>query len=432
MKTREIETSNRPTQITLSILGEIFRTHPNPEFAVRLWNGTTWRRDASLPCRFTLVLTHPGALRKMLDTPAELTMAEAFIFGDVDIEGDVESACALADYLRTLDWSVPEKVRMGLRVHALPKDGKHPAGRHPAEVHGSIHSEERDRQAVSYHYDTSNEFFSLWLDKQMVYSCAYFRSPDDDIDTAQEQKLEYICRKLRLRPGDRLLDIGCGWGGLAMYAARTYQVRVLGVTLSRRQAELAAARIQQAGLSDMCQVELRDYREIDQPAGFDKLVSVGMFEHVGEVRLPQFFYQSWRLLRPGGVFLNHGIAQNSTYVRTPGPSFSDRYVFPDGETIPIETTLGIAAKIGFELRDVESLREHYALTLRRWVTRLEAHHDEAIAATDETTYRVWRLFMAGSAYGFTKGRLNVYQTLLAKPDDGRSGLPLRRADWYTA
>ncbi len=430
MRTRETEASNRPTQITLSILGELFRACPNPEFAVRLWNGTTWRPDASLPSRFTLVLTYPGALRRMLDPPTELTMAEAYIFGDIDIDGDIEAACFLGDYLRSVEWSVPEKIRLGLRLHTLPKNGNEPVGRHAAKVHGSLHSEGRDRQAVSYHYDTSNDFFSLWLDNQMIYSAAYFKTPEDDIDTAQEQKLDYICRKLRLRSGERLLDIGCGWGGLVMFAARAYKVHVLGVTVSNRQAEFAAARIQEAGLSDMCKVEIRDYREIDQPAGFDKLVSVGMFEHVGESRLPQYFYQAWRLLRPGGVFLNHGISLNPTDVSLPGPSFSDRYVFPDSETVPIATTLGIAGKSGFEVRDVESFREHYALTLRRWVARLEAHHEEATRATDETTYRIWRLFMAGSAHGFTKGKLNVYQTLLVKPDNGLSGLPLSRSDWY--
>jgi cyclopropane-fatty-acyl-phospholipid synthase len=368
----------------------------------------------------------------MLEPPTELTMAEAYIFGDIDIEGCAEDACSLGEYLQDLEWSVPEKIRMGMRMYSLPKEGIVSSGRHAADVHGSKHSEERDRQAVSYHYDTSNDFFSLWLDKEMVYSAAYFRNPADDIDTAQEQKLDYICRKLRLRQGEHLLDIGSGWGGLVMYAARKFGAHVLGVTISRRQAELAGARIQQAGLSHLCKVELRDYREIDQPSGFDKIVSIGMFEHVGKTHLPQYFYQAWRLLRPGGVFLNHGVARNSLAPSEPGPSFSSRYVFPDSETVPIETTLAIAGKSGFELRDVESLREHYALTLRQWVNRLERCHEEAVKATDETTYRIWRLFMAGSAYGFVKGRLNVYQTLLAKPDDGVSGLPLRRSDWYTS
>lgn len=432
MKTREVETSSRPSQITLSILGELFRTHPSPEFAVRLWNGTTWRPDATLPCRFTLVLTHPGGLRKMLDTPTDLAMGEAFIYGDIDIEGSMEAAFTLRDYLRDLGWSVPEKIRFGLRLHSLPKNGGETEESHAADVQGNVHSEERDRQAVSYHYDTSNEFFSLWLDKRMVYSAGYFKTPEDDIDTAQEQKLDYICRKLRLRPGDRLLDIGCGWGGLVMYAAQKHGVHVLGITLSKHQAELAAARIQQAGLSDLCKVEVRDYREIDQPSGFDKVVSVGMLEHVGAAHLPQYFYQVWRLVRPGGVFLNHAIARNPLDVAKSGPSFSDRYVFPDGETVPTGTSLEIAEKAGFEVRDVESLREHYALTLRRWVTRLEKQHDKAIEATDETTYRIWRLFMSGSAYGFTRGNLNLYQTLLSKPDGGASRLPLTRADWYVA
>jgi cyclopropane-fatty-acyl-phospholipid synthase len=430
MKSHEVETTSRSTQVTLSILGELLRTHPNPEFAVRLWTGTTWRPDSTLPCRFTLVLTHPGALRKLLDPPNELSMAEAYIFGDVDIEGSVEAACAFGEYLQGMEWGVPEKIRMGLRLHSLPREESTLAGRPAAHIHGSKHSEERDREAVSYHYDTSNEFFNLWLDKEMIYSAAYFRSPEDDIDTAQEQKLDYICRKLRLHAGEHILDIGCGWGGLAMYAARHYGVHVLGVTLSHRQAELGAARIRQAGLSHLCRVEIRDYREIDQPSGFDKLVSVGMFEHVGESHLPQFFYQAWRLLRPGGVFLNHGVTSNPLHTPHAGPSFVNRYVFPDSETIPIETTLGIAGKSGFEVRDVESLREHYALTLRRWVTLLERRHEEAILATDETTYRIWRLFMAGCAYGFAKGRLNLYQVLFSKPDDGVSGLPLRRVEWY--
>jgi cyclopropane-fatty-acyl-phospholipid synthase len=430
MRPREVATPHRPSQITISILGELFRTCPRPEFSVRLWNGTTWRLDPGLPCRHTLVLTHPGALRTMLDPPSELNMAESYIFGDIDIEGSIEDACSLAEYLQNLEWKVPEKLRLALRLHALPKNGHGSTGRHQAVVHGSVHSEARDRQAVSYHYDTSNEFFSLWLDKWMVYSSAYFETPEDDIDTAQEQKLDYVCRKLRLRAGERLLDIGCGWGGLVMHAARTYGAHVLGVTISSRQAELARARIQQAGLSDLCKIETRDYREIDQPSGFDKIVSVGMFEHVGASHLPQYFYQAWRLLRPGGVFLNHGIARNALEKTHSGPSFAKRYVFPDGETVPIETTLTVAAKSGFELRDVENLREHYALTLRRWVARLEQHHEEAVSATDETTYRIWRLFMAGAAHHFAKGRLNVFQTLFSKPDDGASGLPLRRSDWY--
>ena len=216
-----------------------------------------------------------------------------------------------------------------------------------------------------------------------------------------------------------------------MHAAAHYGVDATGITLSQPQADLASQRIAAAGLADCCRVEVRDYRQMGEPEGYDALVSVGMFEHVGAALLPTYFAQALRLLRSGGVFLNHGIASRATDKPQPGPSFSDTYVFPDGELVPINVTLDAAEEAGFEVRDVESLREHYALTLRHWVRRLETHHDQALQFVDEPTYRVWRLFMSGSAHGFSVGRINVYQTLLVKPDEcGRSNLPLTRADWY--
>ncbi len=208
-------------------------------------------------------------------------------------------------------------------------------------------------------------------------------------------------------------------------------MEALGITLSEPQAEWANRRIREEGLEDRARVEVLDYREVTDWEGFDKLVSVGMFEHVGEALLPTYFEQAFKLLKPGGVFLNHGIARDFHNVPSGKPSFTDRYVFPDGELVPISTTLHHAEAVGFEVRDVESLREHYALTLRHWVRRLEAHHDEAVALVGETTYRVWRLFMSGSAYGFDRGHQSVYQSLLVKRDaQGRSGLPLTRKDWY--
>jgi cyclopropane-fatty-acyl-phospholipid synthase len=264
----------------------------------------------------------------------------------------------------------------------------------------------------------------------MVYSCGYFSHPDEDLGTAQIQKLDYICRKLRLQPNDRLLDIGCGWGGLLIHAAREYGVRALGVTLSEQQLQLAIRRIHEAGLSDRCEVCLLDYRDIEEPGAFDKLVSVGMVEHVGESRLPQYFEGAFKLLRPGGAFLNHGIGRAGHRPKPEQPTFTDVYVFPDGDLVPIGATLTAAEKIGFEVRDVENLREHYVLTLRHWVRRLEAHAGEARKLAGDTNFRVWRLYMAGSAHYFKTGRLDVYQTLLVKPDQGSSGLPLRRSDWY--
>jgi len=246
----------------------------------------------------------------------------------------------------------------------------------------------------------------------------------DGLDTAQEQKLDHICRKLRLQPGQRLLDVGCGWGGLVIHAAQQYGVDATGITLSQPQADLANERIATAGLTNRCRALVRDYREMDKPGGYDALVSVGMFEHVGAALLPTYFARAWQLLKPGGVFLNHGIANTTTDRPRRSPSFSDTYVFPDGELVPISTTLRVAEEAGFEVRDVESLREHYALTLRHWVRRLEAHHEQALQFVDEPTYRVWRPFMSGSAHGFSVGRLNVYQALLVRPGGrGRNARP---------
>jgi cyclopropane-fatty-acyl-phospholipid synthase len=420
------------TRLTLRLLEKLFTGDGAQQVGVRLWDGTRWPDDAPRPV--TLVLKHPGALRAMLLPGSEVGLGEAYLYDDFDIEGDVESVFGLADALAetTLDWR--KKLHVGSDLARLPaSERQRQARRGPARLSGRKHSVQRDRQAVTYHYDVSNEFYALWLDQCMVYSCAYFHSSDDDLDSAQEHKLDYICRKLRLKPGQRLLDIGCGWGGLVIHAAQHYGVDATGITLSQPQAELANRRIAAANLSDRCRVEVRDYRQVPsgEPEGYDALVSVGMFEHVGAALLPSYFAQAWQLLKPGGVFLNHGIASRATDKPQSGPTFSNTYVFPDGELTPINITLHAAEETGFEVRDVESLREHYALTLRHWVRRLEAHHDQALQFVDEPTYRVWRLFMSGSAYGFSTGRLNLYQALLVKPErQGRSGLPWRRADWY--
>jgi cyclopropane-fatty-acyl-phospholipid synthase len=444
-------TQDSTVRASMSILQRLLAQYHPRDFTVRLWDGTTWDAEPGQPARFTMVLRHPGALRRMFLSPGEVPLAEAYIYDDFDIEGDIERAFGMAEYLLTSHRTIPERLRVGRQLLSLPANGHARIGRQAAHVRGFRHSRERDRQAVTYHYNVSNDFFALWLDKQMIYSCAYFTTPDDDLDRAQEQKLDYICRKLRLRRGERLLDIGCGWGGLLIHAASKYGVSGYGITLSEPQATLANERIRQAGLTDQCRVEVRDYREMKEQGRFDKLVSVGMFEHVGESMLPEYFTLAWRLLRPGGAFLNHGIASRPFLSLPPtesgqanepvrqgppdrgraGPSFTDRYVFPDGELVPISTTARIAEMTGFEVRDVESLREHYAFTLRHWVRRLEAQHDIAQRITDEVTYRVWRLYMSGSADGFQTGRLNVYQMLLAKTDRGESSLPLTRADWYT-
>jgi cyclopropane-fatty-acyl-phospholipid synthase len=430
MSTSTTKTVDNAAQTSLFVIENLLSSAHSENFAVRLWDGTTWESRPGQPVRFTLILRHPGALRSMFLPPSELNLGEAYIYNDFDIEGEIEAVFPLAQHFIEGRQGKIEQVRFGKRLLSLPKrELPHPAKR-AAHLNGARHSKARDRQAITYHYDRSNDFYALWLDSRMVYSCAYFVTPDDDLDTAQEQKLEYLCHKLRLKPGERLLDIGCGWGGLVLYAAQHYGVEAYGITLSQQQAAFAQERILKAGVADRCRVEVRDYRELTEPNSYDKLVSVGMFEHVGKALLPTYFQQAWRLLRPGGVFLNHGIACNGSLATQRMSEFVDRYVFPDGELVPISTTLHIAEKNGFEVRDVESLREHYARTLRHWVRRLEAHADEACKLTDDVTYRIWRLYMAGSAYSFQSGQNNVYQSLLVKPDRGESGLPLTRADWY--
>ncbi len=411
----------------IRFLEELTAEYHRHRFAVRFWDGTLWG-DTQSP-RFTLAIRHPVALKRILLSSSELALGEAFIYDDFDIEGNVECAVDFAEFLMTRKSGIADKLRYASFLTRLPGDSNGDRGKWRLDLRGTVHSKERDRLAVTFHYNVSNDFYSLWLDRSMVYSCAYFESVEDDIEKAQAQKLDYICRKLRLKGGETLLDLGCGWGGLLIHAARNYGVRGLGITLSAPQAEWAREKIDQAGLSDQCKVEVCDYRELDLKRQFNKLVSVGMFEHVGASLLPEYFGRAWQLLRPGGVFLNHGIGTSSA-LHESGPSFGEKYVFPDGEIVPINVTLRAAEEGQFEVRDVENLREHYVLTLRQWVRRLEAKAYEARAVVGDVMYRIWRLYMSGAAFRFSAGRYNLYQVLLSKPDRGDSCLPLTRRDWY--
>ena len=301
---------------------------------------------------------------------------------------------------------------------------------------GQKHSINRDKQAIQYHYDVSNEFYQLWLDEKMVYSCGYFADANESIDSAQSRKLDYICRKLRLQPGERLLDIGCGWGALILHAAKHYGVEALGVTLSEKQLALANERITAAGLADRCRAELQDYRNVDESQPFDKIVSIGMVEHVGRENLGIYFEKAYRLLKPGGVFLNHGITLLSAPLESlyePKDSFVQQYVFPDGDSQPIAYVLDVAAKANFEVRDVESLREHYALTLKHWLARYEAHSQTILDMMGPQGYRQWRIYLAGARWVFESGYNSIHQALLYKSIDGDTAhgfLPLTRDDWY--
>jgi cyclopropane-fatty-acyl-phospholipid synthase len=294
-------------------------------------------------------------------------------------------------------------------------------------LRGRRHSKARDAAAISHHYDVSNAFYRLVLGPSLTYSCAVWHDPDDTLEAAQANKYELICRKLDLRPGMRLLDVGCGWGGMVMHAAQNHGAQAVGITISRQQAELAEKRVAEAGLSDQVQIRVQDYREVaDGP--YDGISSIGMFEHVGEARLAEYFECLRRLVRPEGRLLNHGIGRpaRSEKARLPRRSFINRYVFPDGELHEVGRVISITQDAGFEVRHVESLREHYALTLRRWVANLEAHWDEAVAEVGAPRARVWRLYMAGSAIGFEAGRTQIHQVLsVPREPSGGSGVPLR-------
>ncbi len=410
-------TQSRDVQHSLAFLEEVLRDiHPRT-FAVRLWDGTIMPPATGQPARFTLVIRHPGALRRMFESPSELRLGEAYIYNDFDIEGDIELAARLGQWLAAQGLSMRDRLRLRSLLTALP-DTSPPHDHREARLQGKVHSKVRDRSAIRYHYDVSNEFYALFLDRRMVYSTACFSRPEDDLDTAQLRKLENICRALQLQKSERFLDIGCGWGGLIIHAARNFGVEALGITLSEQQAELAQERIRMAGLQRCCRVEVRDYRDLEKAGAFDKIASVGMAEHVGAEQLQKYFAHIWELLRLGGTFFNSCISRPVNEPRHREDSFTEAYVFPDGELVPIHEVLASAETAGFEVRSTENMRNHYALTLRHWVHRLEDQADKARTITDDIFYRVWRLYMAGSAARFLTGKLHVYQTLLSKPKGG--------------
>jgi cyclopropane-fatty-acyl-phospholipid synthase len=417
--------SDPSARIAAAALRLLFGDAYARRFAIRLWDGT--EVPAEEGAAFSLRINEPGALRLLLQPPPELNAGRAFAAGLLDCDGDLEAAVDEL-YRAIANLSLSKRLRLRSLAMRLPR-ATLPKLRE-ARLHGKVHSLARDRAAIGFHYDHPVAFYRAILDRDLTYSCAYFDRDIDSLEDAQRAKIDYSLRKLRLAPGERLLDIGCGWGSLVLRAAGDFDARVLGVTLSRMQSEEARRRIRTAGMEDRAAIELRDYREL--PAmSFDKIVSVGMFEHVGRSKLPEYFRTVFSLLRPGGLFLNHGIADERSGNGGRAVGFIDRFIFPDGELVPISETLQVAERSGFEVRDVENLREHYTRTLRAWGANIERNREEAIAATDEQTYRLWRLYIAGSAQGFRTGRMGVFQTLLAKPAaDGSVAVPSTRRDLY--
>ncbi len=359
-------------------------------------------------------------------------LGEAYIFDDFDIDGDIFAFTAWLRHVVLLaeKRSAWDKLRLVRGLWKLPNH-KNPrdlskAGR-PSE---GDHSKARDREAISYTYDLPGAFYRLFLDKNLQYTCGYFDFPGEDQDIAQERKLDYICRKLRLGPGQRYVDFGCGWGGLVIHAAKNYGVEAVGVTLAGEQAKWAEKAVADAGLGDRVKIVLSDYRDFRDPVGFDKASSVGMGEHIGVKNLPIFFGKVYENLRPGGVYLHHSITlrPNTPYPRW--TAFARKYVFPNGELQTILRVQESAALAGFEIRDVENLREQYVLTLEAWVRKLEANREEVLKLVGDVTYRIFRIYMAGATLGFRYGTYGLNQCLVSKPADGDAKLPLTRADWY--
>ncbi|MEZ5659271.1 MAG: cyclopropane-fatty-acyl-phospholipid synthase family protein [Burkholderiaceae bacterium] len=380
-------------------LGTIRSKNPVPARVI-LWDGS--EHPLGDEPRVAIKLRSAKALRYLLPPTLE-NLGEAYVEGEIDAEGDIRDVIDVASRLAEAGSSS--------RLGALPTWAR-------------THTRQSDREAVHYHYDISNEFYRLFLDEQMVYSCAYFEHPGMTLEAAQVAKLDLICRKLRLAPGMRLLDIGCGWGALALHAARHYQCEVVGITLADRQFELARERVAQAGLEERIDIRLQDYRDVPELAGFDRISSVGMFEHVGLKQLGTYFSRVHDLLKPGGMALNHGITSadpDSRSVGLGGGEFIARYVFPDGELPHVALAISELSRAGLELADAESLRRHYGRTLWAWSERLEGRIDEARVLAGATRTRIWRAYLAGCAHAFDAGWINIYQLLVGRPRESGTG-----------
>ncbi|EWS95932.1 class I SAM-dependent methyltransferase [Streptomyces filamentosus] len=412
---------------------------------LRAWDGS----EAGPSTGPVLVIRDRRALHRLAWKPGELGLARAWVAGEIDIEGDLyeglarisglvwdrgESETKRPALLRTLTaLRDPRNLRLAADVLALAGPALPPAPpREEAVSHrGPLHSLRRDRHAISHHYDVGNDFYSLVLGPSMVYSCAYWEDPSSTLEDAQHAKLDLICRKLGLKPGQRLLDVGCGWGSMVLHAVQHYGVEAVGVTISEEQAALARKRLAEAGCTDRAEIRVQDYREIDD-GPFDAISSIGMAEHVGSAQYRAYARILHSLLKPGGRLLNHQIARRPLKNEDAYEidEFIDRYVFPDGELAPVATTAALLEDAGFEVRDVEALREHYALTLRAWVTNLENHWSEATRLTTPGRARVWRLYMAASALAFEQNNIGVNQILAVRTTTaGNAKMPPTRGQW---
>ena len=428
-----IDAKKTVTRVAEDVLKRMF-SGVQSRIKVRLWGGKILHIGNSLQNqaepRFTLVFNNAIAIKSLVLGRNPLRFADAYFRNHIDIEGDFFAAIQLKDSFNTVNLSFRDKLATVYSALTLPKM----AATNPTQSLQSksvkAHSKVENSQAIAFHYDISNDFYALWLDTAMIYSCAYFEHADNSLEQAQLAKLDHICHKLQLKPNDKFLDIGCGWGALVIHAAKHYRVTAHGITLSLRQFELANQRIIDAGLQDKVTVELRDYRDLQGDGVYDKISSVGMFEHIGLKNLPTYFSTVNRLLVQTGLFLNHGITHyEEGWHKTLSTEFINRYVFPDGQLDTISNIQLQMERAKFEIADLEALRPHYALTLRHWVARLEQNHEQALKYVSESTYRIWRLYMAACALDFESGELGVYQ-ILASKNTSVNVLPLTRQYLY--
>jgi len=417
-------------------------------FRVEAYDGSVAEPTVDSPANdITLKILRRDALTRVLTHPGELGLARAYVAGDIDIDGDLDPLFELAVPPLTKILKM-DNLRALLAV--VGADALRPIAPPPIEAkqRGVLHSRSRDRKAISHHYDVSNRFYEMVLGPSMTYSCAVFASPDDSLETAQRRKVDLVARKLDLKPGVRLLDVGCGWGAMGIHAAVNYGASVVGVTLSSEQQRYATEQARLAGVSELVQFRLQDFRDVND-GPFNAISSIGMSEHVGRRSLDTYAQQLFNQLAPGGRLLNHAIGRPVSFDPDPDPSkiseisrqtqiafgmrgpsrngsqFIERYVFPDGELHEVGMMVSMFQAHGFEVRHLESLREHYALTLRHWVANLNKRYDEAVAEVGEQRARVWRMYMSGSAVGFERHHLEIHQILAVRPDEGHSQVPLR-------
>jgi len=415
-----------------------------PPFRIEAYDGSVaGPLDAPLTVRFL----RQDAITRALTRPGELGIARAYVAGDIELDGALDSLFSLEmPPLRTVMNVSNIRSLLNQTGFSVLKPIAPPTIE--ARQKGLLHSKSRDKQAISHHYDVSNEFYEMILGPTMAYSCAVFDSPEDSLEDAQIRKVDLVARKLDLAPGMRLLDVGCGWGTMAIHAARVYGASVVGVTLSEPQQRFATERAKAAGVEDLVEFRVQDFRDVND-GPFDAISSIGMFEHVGRRSMELYIRSLYHLLKPGGRFLNHAIGRPATRDLNPNPTrikeltrqasiaaglrgpsrvhspFIERYVFPDGELHEVGTLVSMFQAHGFEVRHLEGLREHYALTLRQWVKNLEARWDQACAEVGAERARVWRLYMAGSAVGFERHHLEIHQVLCVRPEIGDAKMPLR-------